>query len=75
MISSAGRFGGPPQNNPMFGGGQMNTNNATMKIESVTVEDLLCEPGRKTRPAHIVVIVRGLPGSGKSHIAKSIKVC
>ena len=47
---------------------------ANTKIESVSVEDLLCNPGRKTRPEHLVVILRGLPGSGKSHVAKLLKV-
>ena len=47
---------------------------ANIKIESVTVEDLLCNPGRRTRPEHLVVILRGLPGSGKSHVAKLLKV-
>ena len=46
---------------------------ANTKIESVSVEDLLCNPGRKTRPEHLVVILRGLPGSGKSHVAKLLR--
>jgi predicted kinase len=40
----------------------------------VMVEDLLLPPGRYGRPSKIVVILRGLPGSGKSHLARSIKV-
>lgn len=29
--------------------------------------------GRSQRPARIAIILRGLPGSGKSHIAKKLK--
>ena len=64
-------FGGPGLGNDRYYGGMSDTNT---KIESVSVEDLLCNPGRKTRPEHIVVILRGLPGSGKSHVAKLLKV-
>lgn len=42
--------------------------------EIVMVEDLLLPPGRYGRPSKIVIIVRGLPGSGKSHLARLIKV-
>lgn len=41
----------------------------------LTIETLLCPPGRLNRPSKIVIILRGLPGSGKSHVAKLIKVC
>lgn len=37
------------------------------------VEDLLCQPGRKGRPQHFVIIVRGLPGSGKTYVCKLLK--
>ena len=30
-------------------------------------------PGRFLRPPKMVVIMRGLPGSGKTHIARAIK--
>ncbi|KAL0967067.1 hypothetical protein UPYG_G00247400 [Umbra pygmaea] len=43
------------------------------KPETKNVEDLLKPPGRETRPERIVVIMRGLPGSGKSHVAKLIR--
>ena len=43
-------------------------------IDTVMVEDLLLPPGRYGRPSNIVVIIRGLPGSGKSHLARLIKV-
>ena len=36
----------------------------------VSLNDLILPPGRYTRPPRIVVILRGLPGSGKTHIAK-----
>lgn len=38
------------------------------------VDDLLCPPGRLTRPSKIAIILRGPPGSGKSYVAKLIKV-
>lgn len=38
------------------------------------VDDLLCPPGRQNRPSKIAVILRGPPGSGKSFVAKLIKV-
>uniref|UniRef100_A0AAY5KZE4 YLP motif-containing protein 1 n=1 Tax=Esox lucius TaxID=8010 RepID=A0AAY5KZE4_ESOLU len=43
------------------------------KPETKNVEDLLKPPGRETRPERIVIIMRGLPGSGKSHVAKLIR--
>jgi len=38
----------------------------------VTVETLLTEQ-RQSRPGKIVIILRGLPGAGKSHLAKLMK--
>lgn len=38
------------------------------------VDDLLCPPGRQNRPPKIAIILRGPPGSGKSFVAKLIKV-
>ncbi|XP_066533489.1 YLP motif-containing protein 1 isoform X2 [Hoplias malabaricus] len=43
------------------------------KPETKNVEDILKHPGRASRPDRIVVIMRGLPGSGKSHLAKLIR--
>ncbi|XP_030626755.1 YLP motif-containing protein 1 [Chanos chanos] len=43
------------------------------KPETKNVEDLLKPPGRASRPDRIVIIMRGLPGSGKSHVAKLIR--
>lgn len=39
----------------------------------VPAEELLFPPGRLNRPDKIVLILRGLPGSGKSPLAKKIK--
>ena len=36
----------------------------------VSLNDLILPPGRYTREPRIVVILRGLPGSGKTYIAK-----
>ncbi|XP_040831215.1 YLP motif-containing protein 1 [Ochotona curzoniae] len=43
------------------------------KPESKNVDDILKPPGRESRPERIVVIMRGLPGSGKTHVAKLIR--
>ncbi|XP_014467389.1 PREDICTED: uncharacterized protein LOC106740650 isoform X2 [Dinoponera quadriceps] len=44
------------------------------KIPNCTmVDDLLCPPGRQSRPPKIAIILRGPPGSGKSFVAKLIK--
>ncbi|XP_005170211.2 YLP motif-containing protein 1 isoform X1 [Danio rerio] len=43
------------------------------KPEIKNAEDILKPPGRSSRPDRIVVIMRGLPGSGKSHVAKLIR--
>ena len=42
--------------------------------ETVLVEDILVEPKRSSRPKQLVIILRGLPGSGKTYFAKLIKV-
>ncbi|KAF8788273.1 YLP motif-containing protein 1 [Argiope bruennichi] len=41
--------------------------------ESYLIEDLLFAPKRLTRPKQLVIILRGLPGSGKTYVAKLIK--
>uniref|UniRef100_A0A8C5A9N2 YLP motif containing 1 n=1 Tax=Gadus morhua TaxID=8049 RepID=A0A8C5A9N2_GADMO len=46
---------------------------AEKKPETKNVDDLLKPPGRMSRPERIVIIMRGLPGSGKSHVAKLIR--
>ncbi|XP_068110635.1 YLP motif-containing protein 1 isoform X2 [Hyperolius riggenbachi] len=43
------------------------------KPETINVDDILKKPGRANRPERIVVIMRGLPGSGKTHVAKLIR--
>lgn len=35
--------------------------------------DLFCPPGRARRPKRIAVIMRGLPGSGKSWLARKLR--
>jgi hypothetical protein len=37
------------------------------------VESLLSGPGRAKRPKRIAVVLRGLPGSGKSHAARRLR--
>ncbi|GFT84162.1 YLP motif-containing protein 1 [Nephila pilipes] len=41
--------------------------------EVTLIEDLLIAPKRQTRPKQLVIILRGLPGSGKTYVAKLIK--
>ena len=41
--------------------------------ETVKVEDLFLAPGRFVRPSKLVIILRGLPGCGKSHVARLLK--
>ncbi|CAN9507380.1 unnamed protein product [Ophioblennius macclurei] len=43
------------------------------KPEIKNIDDILKPPGRHSRPERIVIIMRGLPGSGKSHVAKLIR--
>ncbi|XP_062516976.1 YLP motif-containing protein 1-like [Corticium candelabrum] len=43
------------------------------KIETVNVEELFDEPERSSRPSQFVIILRGPPGTGKSHVAKLLK--
>ena len=35
--------------------------------------DLFCRPGRFCRPNRLAIILRGLPGSGKSMVARNIQ--
>ncbi|XP_049536268.1 uncharacterized protein LOC125951456 isoform X1 [Anopheles darlingi] len=39
----------------------------------IDIDDLLLPPGRLTRSPRICMLIRGLPGSGKSHLARLIK--
>ena len=43
------------------------------RIETVSISDLLYPPGRSLRPPKVLLIFRGVPGSGKTHVAKLIK--
>eukprot|EP00118_Oscarella_pearsei_P011004 m.70426 g.70426 ORF g.70426 m.70426 type:complete len:454 (+) comp35695_c0_seq3:42-1403(+) len=43
------------------------------KPETVTVEQIFDPPGRQHRPRKFVVLLRGPPGTGKSHLAKLLK--
>ena len=43
------------------------------KSRIVLIDDLLKPPTRDFRPQNIVIILRGLPGSGKTYFAKLIK--
>lgn len=45
----------------------------SVKLEIISIEDLLNKPGRLTRPRNVVIILRGPPGAGKSYLAKLIK--
>ena len=45
-----------------------------IRIETAMVDDLLVAPGRQSRPDHIVVIIRGPPGAGKTYVSKLLKV-
>ena len=38
-----------------------------------TINELLEAPGRYIRPPKIVIILRGLPGSGKTQFAKNVR--
>lgn len=44
------------------------------RAEVVQVDDLLEPPTRYSRPDHIVVIIRGPPGAGKTYVSKLLKV-
>ena len=41
--------------------------------EITAIDDLIQPPGRYMRPPKLVIIFRGLPGSGKSYVAKHVK--
>lgn len=40
---------------------------------TISIDEILMRPGRHTRPKKLCIILRGPPGSGKSHVAKLIK--
>lgn len=41
--------------------------------QTVPAESVFEAPGRRYRPEKICVILRGLPGSGKSHVARLLR--
>ena len=49
------------------------TPNPEPQGEKLTIDDLIKPPGRCTRPPKLVLILRGLPGAGKTFIVKHIK--
>ncbi|XP_055309199.1 probable serine/threonine-protein kinase DDB_G0282963 [Sitodiplosis mosellana] len=51
-------------------------NDSALNIQTnpkLNIKDLLFPPERRNRPKRIVIIMRGLPGSGKSYLSKVIK--
>ncbi|XP_010483988.1 PREDICTED: YLP motif-containing protein 1-like isoform X1 [Camelina sativa] len=46
---------------------------APTQSKVIDVSHLLTPPHRSTRPDHFVIILRGLPGSGKSYLAKLLR--
>uniref|UniRef100_A0ACD5YS71 Uncharacterized protein n=1 Tax=Avena sativa TaxID=4498 RepID=A0ACD5YS71_AVESA len=44
-----------------------------VKVNIIDACDLFKQPLRASRPDHIVIIMRGLPGSGKSYLAKALR--
>lgn len=42
--------------------------------ESIPIENLLKKPYRDIRPSKLAIILRGLPGSGKSYVTNLIKI-
>ncbi|XP_015626481.1 uncharacterized protein [Oryza sativa Japonica Group] len=87
LMPNANRYNGPihnevpglayqPHLEQHLGGGrqtqaQHSINNA--KISVISACDLFKQPLRGSRPDHIVIILRGLPGSGKSYLAKALR--
>lgn len=55
-------------------GSQKQPDQKSQQSPAVLIEDILNNPGRNNRPGKIVVILRGPPGSGKTFVAKLIKV-
>ena len=41
--------------------------------QTVKDTDIFCRPGRFARPVRLAIILRGLPGAGKSMVAKNIE--
>ena len=47
---------------------------AETRPEIIPVDNLLEPPSRYGRPDHVVVIIRGPPGAGKTYVSKLLKV-
>ncbi|AQK70587.1 P-loop containing nucleoside triphosphate hydrolase superfamily protein [Zea mays] len=65
-----------PQSEQNLIDGRMTSAHYSLENSNVTVInacDLFKQPLRGSRPDHIVVILRGLPGSGKSYLAKALR--
>ncbi|KAK9684604.1 hypothetical protein RND81_10G220300 [Saponaria officinalis] len=55
------------------GGSHPSKKNLSDKPRTVDAVQLFKQPQRTSRPDHFVIILRGLPGSGKSYIAKMLR--
>ncbi|XP_020082574.1 YLP motif-containing protein 1-like [Ananas comosus] len=53
--------------------GYPSKNSLKNKVTVVSASHLFKQPHRASRPDHIVIILRGLPGSGKSYLAKALR--
>lgn len=65
-----------PQSEHNLIDGRLTSAHYSLENSNVTVInacDLFKQPLRGSRPDHIVVILRGLPGSGKSYLAKALR--
>ena len=78
MMASMGMpvFGLPAQMQGLQGVMAMPSHGAAAAprpADSVTVASLLKRPGRLSRPERIFVILRGLPGAGKTRVARTLR--
>lgn len=70
-IYGEGHMSSPSRNSPMVRGPSAPAPLPVAEVKKV--EDLLCPPGRQSRPPQLVVIIRGLPGSGKTYVSKLLR--
>ncbi|CAH2043793.1 unnamed protein product [Thlaspi arvense] len=66
----------PPSSSPypqMPNASPSSAQRAPARSKVIDVSHLLKPPHRSTRPDHFVIILRGLPGSGKSYLAKLLR--
>ncbi|CAN0468969.1 unnamed protein product, partial [Hapterophycus canaliculatus] len=54
-------------------GGAVPTAAQRPRQQVVDAENVFEQPGRRFRPEKICIILRGLPGSGKSHVARLLR--